>query len=149
MTPEDYLRQCVTVDEMNIRGEYIRLSGDLAYWSAQLAEAKRVSLMTKVDVDRTRSALAIHYRHSLSSSGTRVTEAMIDQSVTTDPKLVAKEDANIEAEVQKARIAGVVVAIEAKKDMLISLGAHIRKENEPGPTINSKTAGFTPYTPRP
>jgi hypothetical protein len=124
----EHARSCVTIDEMALQEEYIRLPSDFAYFSELNAEAKRMFALSKVDRDITRSRLRMVARETLEASGKRATESMVDAAVELDPVWLEVKTKEIELEANAVRIHGVLESLRTKRDMLISLGAHTRAE---------------------
>jgi hypothetical protein len=140
--PEDaerkFLRESTGVDPLQLQPEYVRLSSDLAAWNARYADALDSYLEADMALDTTEARLYIEWRERLLDEGSKSTESVLKARVGTDPRYTAARLAMINAEVQKVRVQGVVRAIEAKKEMLISLGAHVRKEMEGNPKIREQ-----------
>jgi len=139
--PEDaeqrFLRESTGVDPLQLQPEYVRLSSDLAAWNSRYADALDTYLEADMALDTTEARLHIEWRERLVAEGSKSTENTLKACISTDPRYVNARLAMIDAEVQKVRVQGVVRAIEAKKEMLISLGAHVRKEMDGNPTIRS------------
>lgn len=153
-----YLAECVQITPELISEEFVRTPADLAYWNARYADGVRTHLKAKLHLDMVQrdgakevaeatARARIECREEIQSQNDkRVTESMVEAAVETHaPLLAAREKAAsaevqarfafIEAEAQKAELYGFVDAIRTKKEMLISLGAQLRKEMEGDPTI--------------
>lgn len=139
--PEQYLRESVSIDETNLNAEYIRIPTDLAYWSAQYALAVRRFHTAKLEADRVTARARIDARLNLETMHTRVTESMVEAAVEKDGQVFAMATAAIEAEAEKLRLQGVVDAVRAKRDMVISLGATQRQEMQADPTLRALARG--------
>lgn len=140
--PDEYLRECVRIDDFDIQAEYIRLPADLAYWNSRYADAYRDWNSSKLELDMLCSTLSLAIRDELinQAKGGRVTLAEVEQVLHTTPQYRDAKQKEILAEADKARLYGVVDAIRAKKEMLISLGAHIRLEMGNDPLIRNARA---------
>ena len=136
-----YLRECVTIDPLQISAEYIRLPGDLAYWNAQYAEALRAFLRAELSRKVLWARLEPMIRGSIIAKGGKPTEAQVKAAVDGNSDYVEALEAEVEAEVQKNEIYGCLDAIRSKKEMLISLGAHMRAELEGDPSLRELSRG--------
>lgn len=125
---EEYLRACVVVEDSVITEEYMRLPSDIAYWTEQYAEAKHTHLIAKHQRERTLSSERGAARATLEEAGHRATEGRIDEQVISVTAVETARTVEIMAEVEVIRLHGVLEALRAKKEMLISLGAHLRQE---------------------
>jgi len=119
----------------------VRLPADLAHWNARFADAYEAFLEADLAFDKMESRLAVEHREELLAMGSKATEAAVREAVQTDPRWSQARMARIDAEVDKVRARGVVDAILAKKDMLISLGAHVRQEIDNNPTLREQVRG--------
>jgi len=131
-----YLKKCVSIEPLALNEEYVQFSSDLAYWNAYHAEALRTHLIASLNVDRVVAMRRIELRAKMAETQ-KVTESMIDAAVDMDIAVCTARFEAIEAEVEKVRLRGVVDALHAKKDMLVSLGATIRMEMEGEPSLRA------------
>lgn len=137
--PDEYLRSSVEVDGSNIREEYMRVSADVAFWSNQFAHAHRRMLLAKILLERASAGAYLVERETAEDMGKKVTEAMIDARVRSDPDVQRAEAELVEAEFERERLKGVTEAIRAKRDMLVSLGATMRAEMQGDPSLRGVT----------
>lgn len=136
-----YERDCVRVEPLALEEEFVRLPADLAYWNAQYSEAFRRYQLAKLYVEKLSAQLSLLVREDLQSQTRgRVTIAEVEMSVQVSPEYQAARAAEVEAEAEKVRLYGVVDAIRSKKEMLISLGAHMRAEMGADPSIRHRAA---------
>ena len=131
-----YRTECTAVDRDDLISEFVRVSADMAFWNEQYADAHQTWIDAKVTKDQQRVAL---YKESqdrllLNAKG-RVTIAEITAEVEGDPEYHEVVRLVSVAEDLKLRVSGTCEAIRCKKDMLISLGAHIRAELSGDPSI--------------
>lgn len=138
--PDTYLADCVKIEPTVIEEEYIRLPGDLAYWNAEYSRAYQHWLESKLEREVKCAHLTAAYRSSLEGGGTksRVTIGEVDSLVQQDPDYVMVRTKEITSEADKVRLAGVMDALRCKKEMLISLGAHIRLEMGNDPMVRQQ-----------
>lgn len=133
-----YLRQCVNINPEDIQGEFVRVSGYLAYWNTKYAEAMKNHLHAKIDTKVLASRLDPIVRQALTAAGAKLTEAMVKAAIVEHEQMVEAERYEADCEVQKNLHFGYLDAIRAKRDMLISLGAHLRAEMEGDPLIREQ-----------
>lgn len=125
MTVEDATR----IEPMVITEEMVRIPSDMAYWNERYANVFQYWLEAKFARERTYSEAFRDIQERLATtSKTRVTVSEVEHLVATDRTYIDARMSEIVAESEKLRLGGVVEALRAKKDMLISLGAHMRAE---------------------
>jgi hypothetical protein len=125
---DSYLYDCANVEPEALDEEFIRVPADLAYWNERYAQAHKSHLLAKLDSERTEASLMLEMREKLKAMGGKPTVDEVRANVITDPTYGSARLAEIEAEVERTRLRGLVGALEAKKDMLQSLGAKLRSE---------------------
>lgn len=133
-----YLRQCVRINPEDIQGEFIRIPGDLAYWNAQYAKAMREHLLAKIDENVLEAQLEPIVRQGLREAGAKITENMVSSAIQSHESLVEAKRRTAEADVAKNECFGYLDSIRSKKDMLISLGAHLRIEMMGDPILRDQ-----------
>jgi hypothetical protein len=144
VTPEDleeYRRACVRIEPEAIQDEYVRTPSDLAYWSEMHSNVFREWQLAKFAREQEWGAAITRSRATLSSasvSGRGPTVDQVDAHATNDEAYVAAKRNEIYLEAERQRLLGMVEAIRTKKDMLVSLGAHIRAEMERDPQVNER-----------
>lgn len=126
---DEYAAQCVKIEPLALEEEFVRLPGDLAYWNGRFADLYCYWQERKQVTDQLCRVLSIQYRESLAvNTKGRVTIGEVEEQVVLNADYKDAKSKEIQAEVEKIRVQGVVEAIRAKKDMLVSLGAHMRAE---------------------
>jgi len=135
---EEYLRKCVRIDPLDLQAEYVRISADLAYWNDRYADALRSYLMSKVDLRVLEAQLEPITRQALIDTNGKTTEAQVKAALEGDERIVDANRALVEAEVEKNRLYGTLDAIRSKKEMLVSLGAHVRAEMAGDPLLRDQ-----------
>lgn len=137
--PREYLRSSTHVDDFDINGEYVRLSADLAYWNEQYAHAYRSWRVAKLAIDRVKSEQRAIIRANLEFEKAKVTIAEVESLVLCTPQYQDAVRTELDAEFEKMRLFGVVDAVRAKKEMLVSLGAHMRAEMGPDMSLRRRS----------
>lgn len=136
------IQVAVCIDEVDIQAEFCRLPGDLAYYASQLAEAARRRDMAKFNMERVYSRTLLEEKAAAAISGTKLTVADTEARVVTSDAYEQARLEMIECEAAKAAAYGVLDAIRAKRDMLVSLGATQRAERASDPQINRNASGW-------
>lgn len=142
-SPEEYLRECLRLDPLFLEEEFVRVVPDLAFWNEQYALAYRRHLDAELDRKTLYGRLYMEHQAKLemSRTGTRKpTVGEVESAVTTDPSYVAAKHAENVADGERVRLLGICEALRAKKDMLVSLGAHQRAEMGHDPSIRKQVA---------
>jgi hypothetical protein len=132
---DDYLRQCVRITPEAMSQEYMQLPGVLAYWNAQYARTNRAYLDAKLDVAVTRARLQPLVRDALLRAGAKVTESQVEAAIDSNEDMIDAIRRMNAADALKHEAFGIVDTIRAKREMLISLGAHVRAEMAHDPVV--------------
>lgn len=142
--------EAVSIDPLNLEAEFADIPARLAEYNEKYAVAFRRHLAAKHLVERTHSTVYLRKREE--ASGERVTEALLTARVEVDEEYIDAQQTAAIAESNKVRLWGVLDALRAKRDALISIGAHARAEMAGSPSIRgeyrgSREAGNGGYTP--
>jgi hypothetical protein len=135
---EAFLRKCVRIDPLDLSQEFVQLSGQLAYWNDRYADALREFLTAKVDLEVLKGQLQPLVRQALLDAGGKTTEAQVASVIETHDEVIDAKHRLVDAEVDKNRLFGSLDAIRSKKEMLISLGAHMRAEMGHDPLLRDQ-----------
>ena len=135
---EDHLYDAVYTDPDQINEEFSRVSSDLAYWNTVYAIACGDAARAEASYKRKKAEKFLFFREEIAASGARPTDEWIKSLVDNDDEVNVELLAKIDAESEKVRLYGVVDAIRAKKDMLVSLGATLRAEMDNNPAIKEE-----------
>jgi hypothetical protein len=132
---EQFLKDSVEIEPTLLQEEYVRVPADIAYWNERYSVALRAHLMAKLTLDRIFAGVQIETRETLLAEGSKVTESTVAAKVELNPKYQQARLAVIDTEVEAARIKGVGYAVSAKREMIVSLGAHLRIELQNDPAL--------------
>jgi hypothetical protein len=132
---EKFLKDSVDIEPTQLQEEYVRVPADIAYWNERYSQALRAHLLAKLELDRVYAILQIEKREVLSVAGGKVTEAIVSAAIEVDAKYQVARLATIDTEVEVSRLKGVSYAVSAKREMIVSLGAHLRIELQNDPII--------------
>lgn len=124
--------------ETNLQGEFVRVGGDLAYYNGRYSDALEMYLKAKHNLKFVAAVSRKRLREEAQAKGTKLTEGALEDLVEVDPAMVACREELIAAEVLKSRVGGIIEAVVTKRDMLVSLGAHVREEMRGQPSISSE-----------
>lgn len=125
------------INELQLQSEFTRIAADIARWNELFAEATADYRLAEHQLETVESTLYLHYKGHADSLGQKVTEAALKAKVLTDPQYQEASVALIQEERQMLKAKGVVGALITKRDMLISLGAHIRAELHGDPALRT------------
>lgn len=136
---EAYRRACLRIEPLAISEEYVRTPSDIAYWSSQYAEVYEAWQLAKFDREREWGGALARARFELGPAKRgAVTTADLEGAAVNDAQYVNAKRQEILLEAEKIRLSGVLEALRAKKDMLVSLGAHVRQEIQSEIWINTR-----------
>jgi hypothetical protein len=133
--------EAVTIMPELIQDEFVRVVPALARFNHVYAVAQKRFMRAQYNLKRLEAELYVASRNAIIEMGGKPTEAMIEAAVRTAPAYQACVDELVEAEFGKAEAYGNVDAIRTKKEMLISLGAHIRSELDGDPATRERSRG--------
>lgn len=133
--------EAVSVDPLALDDEFAKIPSLLARFNEQYADAYRKHLLSKHRVDRAFAACYLKHRGEAEERGEKITEGLLKARVDDDEAFHAAQDVAVAAEVEKLRLWGVLDALRAKRDALISLGAHMRAEMQGSPSIRGDRRG--------
>ena len=125
---DEYLYDSVNTDPLKLDDEFVRLPADLAYWHGQAANALRAYQTAKIDTKRLEARLSIELREQQILDGKKPTESTVAAAVETSDEMYEARKNLVGLEADYERIRGVVDAVRAKKDMVVSIGHQIRAE---------------------
>ena len=127
----------VAINPVDIQSEFIRVAADLARWNEKFADATRVFRLAEYRLDTIEAHVYLHVRQIAEADGDRISEGTIRARINIDGRVKEGKETLIEAEAELLSIKGTVQALITKRDMLISLGAHLREEMKGDPSIRS------------
>lgn len=130
------IHKATNIDPHHLQDEYLAVPGDLGYFCGLYADAVEQHLAAKRSLEFGEAELRI--THRTAAVGRRVTEGEIDALVAGEPEYQHLREEVDAAEVVKKRVGGVIEAIEKKSDMLVSLGADVRRERDWAPSLRDK-----------
>lgn len=130
----DYARSCVTLENTNLQGEFVKYTGDLAFWGAKVASAKQEESLAKLARDVTSADLDSAAREALAGDK-KPTEGAVASWVSRHPSMQEAEKVLIVATFALDQVKAVYDALRAKRDMLVGLGAQQRAEMQHEPAI--------------
>lgn len=128
MPVDRLLLESLRIDENNIREEFLRSPGDIAYWNARYADAIREELRAEQERKELEALLTEEHRERLALDGKKTTEKLLEIAVIRDERMQEARHTESDAVANKIRVRGWALAVAAKKDLLMSLGATLREE---------------------
>ena len=133
----------------------LHLYGMATAWSELLTEGPRRPVQPEAWIDRLIEA-GVDALHPLQARAADMDAATLAArfkgriaflgGIDTQQLLVHGTPAEVRAEVERVRVKGVCDAIIAKREALISLGAHVRKEMEHDPRTRERQRTVTTMT---
>ncbi len=136
---DEYLKQCVRINAEDMSTEFEEIPGELAYWNAQYARALQAHLTAEIDVKVTKARVYnALVEAAIASGGKKPTEDYLKSQVDANEDYVEIQYTAAAAEAKKNELYGKLDAIRSKKEMLISLGAHLRAEMGGDPHIREQ-----------
>lgn len=140
---EKYLKDAVHIEPMALEEEFIRIPSDLAYWNEKYAVSLREYLTAKAERERIEGQLMCDptFAAELETEiGKRPTVDQLKGGIRNNERYISAQVRERAADTERHRLRGCVDAIGAKRDMLISLGAHHRLEMMGDPIVRRNMA---------
>jgi hypothetical protein len=138
------LEKVFDIDPMDLTPAFCQLPADLAYWGARYADAHRQAAAAKADEKQIHGANWEVARDRVTAIRGKATLDDIKAAIEQIDDVRRARENTIEAEYEKVRLLGIVDAIRSKRDMLISVGAHVRAEMDHDPSIKSRNRSSGP-----
>jgi len=146
MSKDEFLQQVIDINPLNIAEHFQRVPAELAYYNQQYADAVSDYLISKAKCDRAHAVAYVDLAEATDSRGKKLTVAAIEAAIQLDAEYQAAKAAFISSEANKQELRGKVDVVSAKKEMLISLGAHLRVEMS-DPMVKAQAAARRETTP--
>jgi hypothetical protein len=142
---EAVFKDSVTLNDVALDEEFVRIAADVGYWNARYADALKEHLLAEhtVKLERDRAMIEVRAQlraHAAAASapveGKRtkaakdVTESEVKTYVSLREDIIALELDAIAKEVEKEKMRRFADSVAVKKDALQSLGARLRIEME-------------------
>lgn len=137
-TEDEELEDVFDIDPLNLQEAFCEVPAHLAYWSNQYALRYRKAAAAKANEKQVAAAYREVARDRALALRGKATEGDVAAQLEQVDEVQTARDETIEAEYEKVRVFGIVDAIRSKKEMLISVGAHVRAEMDHDPSIRSR-----------
>ena len=135
---DEALEGVFDIDPLDLQDAFCNVPAQLAYWSKQYAIRYRAAAAAKANEKHVVGAYGEVARERAVSLRGKSTEADVAAQLEGIDEVQEAREATIEADYEKVRVFGIVDAIRSKKDMLISVGAHVRAEMDHVPSIRAQ-----------
>lgn len=126
-------RSVAEIDQDNVEAEMRELPSLMAYANAQYSAAHLKSLLAEMNAKRSEARLYLTQRALWEGQKAKFTEKMLEAAVRDQPEWVDAMTLRYEADAERERLKGYVFALQAKKDMLVSIGQRINAEMRADP----------------
>lgn len=124
------VRDLLTIDETNLSNEYARQASLYGWVVVLVAEAELEASLAKQSRELSYAEAYEYWRKELEKIHGKVTEAMVSAAVTADGDYIAAKTFESKKESEHRLLRGIADALKMRADMLISLGAHLRAEQD-------------------
>jgi len=136
----DYLKECLELSPVAIQAEFCRMASDVAFWNEEYRKVYRAYWIKKVEFEWFEKRLSLETRTMLETAELkgRVTEALIESTMKGQSQDWIKLRLElVEADCERVKLIGILESLRDKKDMLVSLGAHLREEMAGDPMLKT------------
>lgn len=135
---EEALKGVFDIDPLDLQDAFCETPAQLAYWSHRYALRYRKAAAAKANEKQVVAAYREVARDRVLAQRGKATQDDVAAMLEGIDEVKEAREETIEAEYEKVRVFGIVDAIRTKKDMLISVGAHIRAEMDHDPSIRAR-----------
>ena len=125
---DDFLNRVIDINPINIDEHFRRVPAELAYYNNEYANAVERFLTAKMNTEKSWAQAYKDAAQAAEVNGKKITVAALNAEVELTLFYQAARAELASAEADKQRCRGKVETVSAKKEMLISLGAHLRSE---------------------
>lgn len=139
----DTVSEDLFIDENNLNDEFVRQAGNFAWYAVLAAEAESYRDKLKFELEVLEADLDKQVREELELRGEKITEKVVSAEILKKQEYRDKKQDLLEAARQLGIMKAVKEGLVQKKDMLISLGANMRNENDSGLRILQEKADRT------
>lgn len=128
------------INPLNLDEMFMTQAGHFAYYGTLSAKANKQASNMKMMMEIKEAELAREHRDNLNDTHAKVTEAMINSAVITDPRYKRITMLYHEAVEISENLKTVVEAFRQRRDMLVQMGAMQREELKGDLVMKSKEA---------
>ena len=130
---EQFLYECVTIDENDLSREFFRISSQIAYWARRAGRVEEEYLVAKAALKEAESRAFLAAKDELVFNGDKKpTKDTIEALANTYESVMSANQEFASVSGQRKEVQTTLDALMAKKDMLSQLGADRRKEMQAG-----------------
>ncbi len=131
-----------TLDPSVIQDEYVNLPSTVSSWLRREVKATKAVRLAELELEVGKEQLTLEMRKKAKGPGGEkaMTADEVKASVITHPEYRRLSEAVIAAQETEEEITGVLKSLSAKRDMLVSLGSHIRAEMESGISVRDRSS---------
>lgn len=133
------IQEAVAVDPLSIDDEFASLPGQIVRYNNLFSDAMKTLLLAEAAEDRMWAKMYILHREESRDEKAKITETEIKSLIESSKEWQRVHDAVIDAKIEKQRLHGVLDALSAKRDALISIGAKMRAELAGQPHLREMT----------
>jgi flavin-binding protein dodecin len=127
----------LAIDEGNLSQDFIEQPGKFAWWGVLAEVAKSYIDTTKAELERAQAGADRRAREQLDMDGLKVTESAVDKAIKLDEEYQAALKKHNLAKKNAGVLDKISKAFDHRKEMLINLGAHLRREEKGEQEIRS------------
>lgn len=136
---EALIKNAVSIDRSDLNTEYCKVSGHLDYFGHLYAKANAAYQNVKFDLKREEYKAFLVAKATVEGSraGSQPSDKLCEAHAYQDADVIKLQEKLIEAQIELDRLKSVVDSIKTKRDMLVQLGAQMRKTMDFEPVVKS------------
>jgi len=120
------LNEELAVSEETLEDDFMNQAGKYAWWATLAEIAKNKKERMEAELDEAEAEADRRVRDILELDGVKITEALVKSRIKLDEDYKTAVNNVLEAKKYASILDKVVKALEHRKEMLISVGAHLR-----------------------
>lgn len=128
------------IHEMELDRSYRELPARMAYWGGRYADAYEAFRRAENNRELVFAQVCMELREQMRDNGLKPTDTAVKEATLRDPRVQDAIMEEIDAEASKERMRAACEAMRTKKDMLVSLGAHVRAQMDAVPFTRQEQA---------
>lgn len=126
----DTVSEDLFVNDSDLNEEFIKQAGSFAWYAVLCAEAESYRDKLKFELEVLEADLDKQVREEIELRGDKVTEKVVNSEVLRKQEYKDAKEELLEANRRLGIMKAIKEGMVQKKDMLISLGANMRNEND-------------------
>lgn len=126
------LREELSINKFDVRSEFYTQPSKYVYWSSLLEQVRLMEESLAVELDRYRASIYESSRQAVAveTNNAKPTKDQIESKIELDTTYNSLKNQLVQVRQNTKQLQSVVKAFEHRKDMLVQIGAELRKDKD-------------------